>query len=211
MRLRLLLVAVVVAGLAGAAVGAAVTPGAVPSAGVPSTGGAPRLPTSARGPVKRPPTAPLIVTSAYGRRGLGWHSGVDLRAREGAPLAAVGPGVVERARLQRRGGLSVIVKLDDGWRAGYAHLSRIDVAEGQRVDQGTTVGLAGATGHATGPHLHFELRDPRSRALVDPWPLLAGHSAAASRGARKPAFVDALRSGAWRQWRLVRRSIARAV
>lgn len=209
MRIRSWFVAVVIASLAGAVVGFAVTPRA-PSPAASATG---RHTNRARGPVQRPPVAPLVVTSPYGRRGLGFHTGIDLRAREGALLSAVGPGVVERARPQTRGGLSVVVKLDDGWRAGYAHLSRIDVREGQRVVTGTQLGLAGATGHATGPHLHFELRDPRSRALVDPWPLLAHHggSSVASSKARKPALVDTLRTGAFRKWKLVRRSLARIV
>ena len=99
----------------------------------------------------------------------------------------------------------MVVRLDDGWRVSYAHLSRIDVVEGQRLAAGTSVGLAGATGHASGPHLHFEMRDPRSRALVDPWPLLAGHAPQ-----RTPsALVDVVRAGAWRKWRLVRRTLAR--
>lgn len=160
---RRLLVFIVLALVAGAAAGWRLTPRAGPS--------------PPRSPVKRAPLSSLVVTSPYGWRGLSFHSGVDLRARAGEPLAAVGAGVVEKTGSGGRGGQRVVLKLDDGWRAGYAHLSRVDVKEGQRVEPGARIGLAGATGHATGPHLHFELREPRSRALVDPWPLLKPHRA----------------------------------
>jgi murein DD-endopeptidase MepM/ murein hydrolase activator NlpD len=123
-------------------------------------------------PIERLPVARLHVTSGFGRRFFGHHSGVDLRAREGEPLYAVAPGVVDKAHVTRRGGKSVVLQLDSGWRAGYAHMSRIDVTRGQTLQTGTQVGLAGRTGHASGPHLHFELRHPRTGALVDPIPYL---------------------------------------
>src|SRR5688572_12356217 len=77
-------------------------------------------------PIARAPigSARVVVTSPYGPRGLGFHSGLDLRAREGAPLVSVADGVVERVGRSRRGGNTVVVKLDSGWHAGYAHLSR---------------------------------------------------------------------------------------
>ena len=58
----------------------------------------------------------------------------------------------------------------DGVRTMYAHLSRVDVRVGQRVRTGARVGLVGATGDATGPHLHFEVR--LRGAAVDPLPAL---------------------------------------
>jgi murein DD-endopeptidase MepM/ murein hydrolase activator NlpD len=171
-RLLLLAGAAVVSTLAGATAGAALTPSprsARPAAADPRAT-----------PVKASPVQPLALTSAWGPRRYGFHSGVDLRAREGTPLRSVGPGVVEKTGRGGNGGLRVVVRLDDGWRAGYAHLSRVDVARGQRVEAGTRIGLAGATGRATGPHLHFELREPgpagaRGR-LVDPWPHLRPHA-----------------------------------
>ena len=113
----------------------------------------------------------MRVTSSYGWRRGKFHAGVDLRARDGAPLYAVAPGVVAKAvkRDVGAGGKSVVLALDSGWRAGYAHMSRVDVEKRERVVAGTQVGLAGSTGHASGPHLHFELRAP-SGALVDPIP-----------------------------------------
>lgn len=158
-RLLAFVIAILLSLAAGAAAGTALTP---------------RSPSGLwrASPFTVAPVAPLVVTSSFGRRGFGYHSGVDLQARMGAPLHAVGRGVVEKVGRGGRGGLRVVVTLDDGWRAGYAHLSRIDVKRGQRVEPGTRIGLAGDTGHAFGPHLHFELRDPRSKRLVDPWPLL---------------------------------------
>lgn len=163
-QLALFVVAVFASLAAGAAAGTALTrPGPARTTG---------RGAAAVSPVHVAPVSPLIVTSAFGRRGFGFHSGVDLQAPLGTPLRAIGPGVVEKVGHGGRGGLRVVLKLDDGWRAGYAHLSRIDVKKGQRVVPGTPVGLSGDTGRAWGPHLHFELRDPRSRRLVDPWPLL---------------------------------------
>ncbi|MBI1946361.1 MAG: M23 family metallopeptidase [Deltaproteobacteria bacterium] len=123
------------------------------------------------GPIKVPPLEALRVTSSFGPRGVSVHAGVDLRAKKGTPVRAVDDGVVARAGTSKRAGKHVVLALDSGWRAGYAHLSRIDVEAKQRVVAGQRIGLSGATGRATGPHLHFELRAPGGK-LVDPWPLL---------------------------------------
>lgn len=124
-----------------------------------------------RGPVKVPPLDDLRVTSSFGRRGASMHAGVDLRARSGTAVRAVDDGVVARAGTSKRAGKHVVLALDSGWRAGYAHLSRIDVEERERVIAGQRIGLSGKTGRASGPHLHFELRAPTG-SLVDPWPMV---------------------------------------
>ncbi|OGQ11383.1 MAG: hypothetical protein A2138_27015 [Deltaproteobacteria bacterium RBG_16_71_12] len=123
------------------------------------------------GPIAVPPLDGLRVTSSFGRRGVTVHAGVDLRARKGTPVRAVDDGVVARAGENKRAGKYVVLALDSGWRAGYAHLSQVDVAAKQRVVAGQRIGLSGATGRARGPHLHFKLRAPSGK-LVDPWPLL---------------------------------------
>ena len=69
------------------------------------------------------------------------------------------------------GVLAGVLALDSGWRAGYAHLSRVDVTKRDRVVAGQQVGLSGATGKVSGPHLHFEVRAPSGK-LVDPRPYL---------------------------------------
>ena len=86
------------------------------------------------------------------------HKGVDYGAATGTPVRTVGEGVVEFAGEQNGFGNVVIIKHNNTDQTFYAHLSRIDVRPGQSVSQGQTVGAVGATGWATGPHLHFEFR-----------------------------------------------------
>ena len=86
------------------------------------------------------------------------HNGVDYGAPAGTPVRSVADGVVETAG--RQNGYGNVIQLQHG--AGkttiYAHLTKIDVRQGQRVEQGQRIGTVGATGWATGPHLHFEFR-----------------------------------------------------
>ena len=86
------------------------------------------------------------------------HNGVDYSAPAGTAVRAVGDGIVESAGRQNGYGNVVQLLHSNGKTTVYAHLSRIDVRIGQRVDQGQRVGAVGATGWATGPHLHFEFR-----------------------------------------------------
>lgn len=86
------------------------------------------------------------------------HRGVDYSAPSGTPVRSVADGVVEFAGV--RNGYGNVVEIRHGGERStlYAHLSRIDVRHGQRIEQGARVGAVGATGWATGPHLHFELK-----------------------------------------------------
>ena len=86
------------------------------------------------------------------------HNGVDYSAPLGTPVRAMGDGVVEFSGWQSGYGNVVHIKHNNERSTVYAHLSRIDVAKGQRVDQGFTIGTVGMTGWATGPHLHFEVK-----------------------------------------------------
>lgn len=86
------------------------------------------------------------------------HLGVDYAAPTGTPVRSVGDGVVEFAGVQSGFGNVVMVGHRNGHTTVYAHLSRIQVHKGQTISQGHYVGLVGATGWATGPHLHFEFR-----------------------------------------------------
>lgn len=98
------------------------------------------------------------------------HRGIDYAAPHGTPVRVVGDGVVSFASWQ--GGYGNVIYVDHGNNRVtlYAHLSRIGVQPGQRVERGQLIGAVGATGWATGPHLHFEFRvngvhvDPRSLA-----------------------------------------------
>jgi murein DD-endopeptidase MepM/ murein hydrolase activator NlpD len=86
------------------------------------------------------------------------HLGVDYAAPTGTPVRSVGDGVVEFAGRQGGYGNVVKVKHTNDRSTLYAHLSRIDVRNGQRIEQGTRIGAVGSTGWSTGPHLHFEFR-----------------------------------------------------
>ena len=86
------------------------------------------------------------------------HLGTDFAAPSGTPVRTVGDGVVDFAGVQNGYGNVVYVKHRNQHVTVYAHLSRIDVQKGQAVEQGQKVGAVGATGWATGPHLHFEFR-----------------------------------------------------
>ena len=95
------------------------------------------------------------------------HSGLDIAAGQGTPVRAPAPGVITLAEegMYFEGGL---VLLDHGhWlESAFLHLSRLDVAPGTRVEKGDIIGAIGATGRATGPHLHWSMKW-RGR-LVDP-------------------------------------------
>jgi murein DD-endopeptidase MepM/ murein hydrolase activator NlpD len=86
------------------------------------------------------------------------HNGVDYGAPSGTPVRTVGDGVVDFAGWQNGYGNIVSIKHSNDRSTVYAHLSRIDVRRGQRVEQGLRIGAVGATGWATGPHLHFEVK-----------------------------------------------------
>jgi len=84
------------------------------------------------------------------------HLGVDYGAPTGTPVRVVGDGTVKFAGRQNGYGNVVEIQHSNNRVTKYAHLSRIDVRSGQKVEQGQTIAAVGATGWATGPHLHFE-------------------------------------------------------
>jgi murein DD-endopeptidase MepM/ murein hydrolase activator NlpD len=117
-------------------------------------------------PLAWPLTAP-VLGDRFGPRGNGWHAGIDLPAPMGAPVYSARSGEVVWAGWREGGwGFLVVVAHGRGERSMYAHLSRIDVRVGVWIGQGVRVGLIGASGDATGPHLHFEVRI--RGASVDP-------------------------------------------
>jgi murein DD-endopeptidase MepM/ murein hydrolase activator NlpD len=122
-----------------------------------------------------PPRSPLrflqpvaaTVGDGFGPRGASFHTGIDFPGRTGTPVAAAGRGCVEFAGWDSGGyGRLVIVRHRLGMTSWYAHLSRIGVRRGQCFAAGALIGRIGASGRATGPHLHFELR--LRGAAVDP-------------------------------------------
>ncbi len=86
------------------------------------------------------------------------HLGTDFAAPTGTAVRTVGDGTVDFAGVQNGYGNVIYIKHNNQHVTVYAHLSRIDVRKGQAVEQGQTIGAVGATGWATGPHLHFESR-----------------------------------------------------
>ncbi|MFN2469911.1 MAG: peptidoglycan-binding protein [Gaiellaceae bacterium] len=124
---------------------------------------------------RQPPSSPLRLqapvpvapTDRFGPRGDRFHAGLDFPASSGTPVVAGAPGRVVYAGWQNGGwGNVVTVDYGSGVRAMHAHLSAVAVRVGQRVAVGTTLGLVGATGNVTGPHLHLELR--LRGAAIDP-------------------------------------------
>ena len=96
------------------------------------------------------------------------HRGVDYGAPTGAPVVAVASGVVVAATYDGTNGRMVRVRHATGYESYYLHLSAFGrgIRSGVRVDQGQTIGLVGATGLATGPHLHYGLT--RNGVFVNP-------------------------------------------
>jgi murein DD-endopeptidase MepM/ murein hydrolase activator NlpD len=90
----------------------------------------------------------------WGRR----HEGIDIACAYGAPVHAAAAGTVIYAGWMQGYGNLVVLDHGNGISTAYAHASAILVAVGQTMRQGDEVSLVGATGHATGPHLHFEVR-----------------------------------------------------
>jgi len=86
------------------------------------------------------------------------HSGIDIVAPSGTLIKAADGGEIIQAGYDGGYGNSIVVYHGGGYATWYAHLSRILVSVGQTVGRGEVIGLVGATGLATGPHLHFEVR-----------------------------------------------------
>ena len=110
------------------------------------------------------PAPGRVVTSGFGVRRdplIGkpaFHAGIDFRASVGLPVRATGAGTVSRAGWN--GGYGRMVEIDhgNGLTTRFAHLSEIKVSDGQTVEAGQLLGLAGSSGRSTGPHIHYEIR-----------------------------------------------------
>ena len=115
-------------------------------------------------PVRRPVPGDADLTSGFGARidpflkTWAMHTGLDFRADTGDPVRSTASGTVIEASYN--GGYGNMVEVDhgNGLSTRYAHLSRIDVANGAKVMAGQVIGRAGSTGRSTGPHVHYEVR-----------------------------------------------------
>jgi murein DD-endopeptidase MepM/ murein hydrolase activator NlpD len=125
------------------------------------------------------PLDAYIVSSEYGARWGKLHKGMDLAADEGEPVYAIAAGEVIYAGDGLRGyGNVVILRHDRKTSSLYAHNSELKVKQGDQVAQGTLIALLGSTGHSTGPHVHFEIRD--GDTAVDPRTVLPKSKLAAN-------------------------------
>ncbi len=98
------------------------------------------------------------VTSEFGWRHKRPHYGTDIDLETGDKVVAAFDGMVRIAKLNRSYGNVVIIRHNNGLETVYAHLSKILVEAGQRIEAGQELGLGGNTGHSFGSHLHFEMR-----------------------------------------------------
>ena len=140
------------------------------------------------GPFQAPTGAP--ASGNFGARSLfngqarSPHSGVDFRAAAGTPVAAPGAGVVAIAESLFFAGNTVVIDHGLGLYSLLAHLSTFAVKAGDRVRRGQVVGTVGATGRATGPHLHWSVR--LNGARVDPLSLVAATGTQPAAALRPP-------------------------
>ena len=111
------------------------------------------------------------------RRAWRMHTGVDLAAATGTPVLAARAGQVRLVETVGGYGLSVLIHHGQGLETLYAHLSQVLVQPGEAVEAGVPIGRVGMSGAASGPHLHFELRqrggsDAAALTALDPTPHL---------------------------------------
>ncbi|AKJ10275.1 peptidase [Streptomyces incarnatus] len=126
------------------------------------------------------PIADSYVSTGYQASSSLWssghHTGIDFHAATGTPVHAVGSGTVVSTGWGGAYGNQIVIRMADGMYTQYGHLSSIGVSVGQRVVPGQRIGLSGATGNTTGPHLHFEARTtPDYGSDVDPVAYLRKH------------------------------------
>ncbi len=115
------------------------------------------------------------IASSFGWRVDPWpefHQGLDLEADYGTPVHAAGDGTVVGVGWEGGFGNKVEIDHGNGYATWYAHLSRFAVHPGERVRKGDVIAYVGATGDATGPHLHYQLM--RGSRPIDPLPFLNG-------------------------------------
>ncbi|WP_461767187.1 LysM peptidoglycan-binding domain-containing protein [Pseudothermotoga sp.] len=114
-----------------------------------------------------------VISSPFGwrrhpvTRQMSFHSGIDIAAPEGTPVFSSAPGTV--VFTGERSGYGLLVEVRSSKEIfRYAHLSKITVYVGQKVDRGTLIGRVGSTGVSTGPHLHFEIEVLSKEEVVNP-------------------------------------------
>ncbi|MFE5210677.1 M23 family metallopeptidase [Streptomyces sp. NPDC056600] len=124
------------------------------------------------------------LSASFAQNGGMWahkHSGQDFAVPTGTKVFAAHEGTVVKAGGWGAGdgpayGNAIVVKHDNGTYSQYAHLSKIQVSVGEKVNTGEQIALSGNTGNSSGPHLHFEIRTTANYgSAVDPAKFLANH------------------------------------
>jgi murein DD-endopeptidase MepM/ murein hydrolase activator NlpD len=117
---------------------------------------APPAPKAKKADWVMPMDAP--VSSCFGPRWGTQHQGIDFAGDENTPIQAVGAGEIIAAGWVYTGyGISVVIDHGNGFQTHYAHLNKLNVDVGDRVNPADVIGWEGSTGDSTGPHLHFEV------------------------------------------------------
>ncbi|MEU8836269.1 LysM peptidoglycan-binding domain-containing M23 family metallopeptidase [Streptomyces sp900116325] len=157
-----------------------------------ATGTTPAAPAPSKAPVVTKPApaqssssgyvapVPGKHTTNYRASGANWssgsHTGIDFPVSTGTSVKAITSGTVVTVGWGGAYGNEVVVKHADGHYSQYGHLSALSVSVGQTLSTGQQIGLSGATGNVTGPHLHFEVRTgPAYGSDIDPVAFLASH------------------------------------
>lgn len=122
-------------------------------------------PVKFKAPVKAP------ITCEFGRKGglwsAGWHTGIDYGCKAGTPVHAVADGVIIASAWGVAYGKHIVIQ-HGAFRYLYAHLqSKENIPAGAHVKQGQLIGLSGASGNVTAPHLHLEARKSPFRYAID--------------------------------------------
>ncbi|MEV7738276.1 M23 family metallopeptidase [Streptomyces sp. NPDC088921] len=126
------------------------------------------------------PISGSYVSTGYKTGGSLWssgsHTGIDFHAASGTSVHAVGRGTVVETGWGGSYGNEIVIRMADGTYTQYGHLSSVGVSVGQSVTPGQQIGLSGATGNVTGPHLHFEARTTAEYGSdIDPVAYLRSH------------------------------------
>lgn len=117
----------------------------------------PKPKTAATGRFGRPINGGY-VSSAFGNRSRGYHTGIDYALSYGSPIYASDGGTVTYSGWSGGYGYMIRINHGNGYETIYAHCSRLAVSSGKKVAKGQVIAYVGSTGNSTGPHLHFEIR-----------------------------------------------------
>lgn len=149
------------------------------------------------------PTNEVVVTSSFGTRKGDHHDGIDLRARSGTEVRAAYDGKVIYSAAKISGyGRMIVIRHDGKLSTIYAHNSKLYVKAGARVRRGQLIALSGNTGHSSGPHVHFEVREGVTAInpiLLLPSPSVANEANRRMAGSRSPARTKRVRGTRYTQ------------